>query len=261
MVLARNLANRAGVIIDNARLYAASRKAARDLKQANRAKDEFLGLMSHELRTPITTIYGNAQVLQRLAGELDREAIAGALDDIKHDSERLHLMIENLLALARYSDRGASDLEPILVARVLDRLRRAHLRSYPHRQIEIEVDDAGVCAAANPTYLELVLRNLLNNAEKYSPQTQPVDVTLTSGATEVVVTVLDRGPGISEAEVAQVFQPFFRSETMRAAVPGVGIGLTVCKRLVEGQGGRIWVQPRPGGGTSVSFALPLESAG
>ncbi|MPZ48368.1 MAG: PAS domain-containing protein [Dehalococcoidia bacterium] len=258
LAMARGLASRAGVIVDNARLFAASRKVADELRQANRAKDEFLGMMSHELRTPITTIYGNAQVLQRLMSSLDREAVASALDDIKQDSERLHLIIENLLALARDADRRAYDVEPVLIARVLERMKDLHHRSHPSRHIDLHIEDGQTCVAANPTYLELVVRNLLNNAEKYSPKRLPIEISLECAEQEATVRVLDRGHGIPREEIESVFQPFFRSEPLRDLVPGVGIGLTVCKRLMEAQNGRIWAQARDGGGTELCFALPIE---
>jgi PAS domain S-box-containing protein len=257
--LARGLAGRAGVIIDNARLYAMSRKATEELREANRVKDEFLGMMSHELRTPITTIYGNAQVLQRMVSYLDRDAVAAALDDIKHDSERLQLIIENLLALARDAESRGRDVEPVLIARILERLRDVHLRNYPQRQLELRIEDAQTCASANPTFLDLVVRNLLNNAEKYSPASRPIEVSLESTASDAIVRVLDRGHGIPGEEIDSIFKPFFRSEALRDQVPGVGIGLTVCKRLVEAQNGRIWARGREGGGTELCFALPIEN--
>jgi signal transduction histidine kinase len=254
---AESIARRAGVSIDNARLYASSRHVSRRLREASRAKDEFLGMMSHELRTPITTIYGNAQVLLRQVATIEREALASALSDVKDEAERLHLIIENLLALARTEARR-DESEPILIARVLERMRQAHNRTFPSRQISLDFDDRTLCVTGNTAYLELVVRNLLNNAEKYSPRGLPIDIAVSREGDRTVVRIRDQGYGIAPDEVEAVFQPFFRSPGVRDRVSGVGIGLTVCKRLIEAQGGEIWALPRAGGGFELGFALPME---
>ena len=255
---AKSVARRAGVSIDNARLYASSRQASRRLREASRAKDEFLGMMSHELRTPITTIYGNAQVLLRQIAKIERDALAAALSDVKDEAERLHLIIENLLALSRNQTSRHDDTEPILIARIIERMRLAHNRTFPGRQINLEFEDRGLCVSGNTTYVELIVRNLLNNAEKYSPRTEPIDILVTREGENTVVRIRDRGSGIAPSEFESVFQPFFRSPGVRDHISGVGIGLTVCKRLVEAQGGQIWALPREEGGIELGFALPTE---
>jgi PAS domain S-box-containing protein len=255
---AKSVARRAGVSIDNARLYASSRQASRRLREASRAKDEFLGMMSHELRTPITTIYGNAQVLLRQIATIERDALAAALSDVKDEAERLHLIIENLLALSRNQTSRHDDTEPILIARIIERMRLAHNRTFPGRQINLEFEDRGLCVSGNTTYVELIVRNLLNNAEKYSPRTEPIDILVTREGENTVVRIRDRGSGIAPSEFESVFQPFFRSPGVRDHISGVGIGLTVCKRLVEAQGGQIWALPREEGGIELGFALPTE---
>jgi PAS domain S-box-containing protein len=258
LAFAKAVARRAGISIDNARLYASSRQVSRRLREASRAKDEFLGMMSHELRTPITTIYGNAQVLLRQLNTLDRDAVASALGDVKDEAERLHLIIENLLALSRNESSRFVENEPILILRILERMRQAHVRTYPRREINLQIDDPSLCVLANTTYVELIVRNLLNNAEKYSPSTAPIDIRVTQEDDNTAVRILDRGYGIPAGEVDSVFQPFFRSPKTRDRVSGVGIGLTVCKRLVEAQNGTIWARPRKEGGIELGFALPME---
>jgi two-component system sensor histidine kinase KdpD len=104
-----------------------------------------------------------------------------------------------------------------------------------------------------------VLRNLLSNAEKYSPAELPIAVRVRAVASEVEVTVADRGPGLSEEEATLVFEPFVRLSRTAAHASGSGIGLTVCKRLIEAQGGRIEARPRDGGGCQFSFAIPVAA--
>jgi signal transduction histidine kinase len=254
--MAQLLGSRAGISIDNARLYSASRRAIRQLREANRAKDEFLGLMSHELRTPVTTIYGNSQVLQRRLGDLDTSVLSSAIGDIRNEAERLQLIIENLLALARSSNE---DFEPVVLSHQIAQLQQAHLRSHQDRQLIVTVEGDEVCVTAHPKRLELVLRNLLDNAEKYSPIHQPIEIAICRGEHEMIVRVLDRGHGIAPEEIEDIFQPFFRSPAVRDRISGVGIGLTVCKRLIEAQGGRIWVRGRAGGGLELCIAMPVET--
>ena len=114
-----------------------------------------------------------------------------------------------------------------------------------------------VVVEADRTYLDLLVGNLLSNADKYSPRGRPIELVLGADADEATVVVLDRGIGLGGDDAETIFTPFYRSATARRHASGMGIGLAVCKRIVEAQGGRTWARPRQGGGTEVGFALPL----
>jgi signal transduction histidine kinase len=101
------------------------------------------------------------------------------------------------------------------------------------------------------------VENLVRNADKYSPAGEPIDVVVERRDGEARLHVLDRGIGISADESDEVFNPFFRTDEARRAASGMGVGLAVCKRIVEAQGGRVWAGPREGGGSDVGFALPI----
>jgi signal transduction histidine kinase len=249
LLLAQELARRAGLALDNARLYA-------QLLKANEAKDEFLGLISHELRTPITAIYGGARVLQTRADRLDEDSRARILTDIEVESERLSRMVENLLALARVELGQAVSTEPVLARRVAQKVVASFAQRRPGREIELHGEGDAAPVAAQPVYLEQVLRNLLSNADKYSPEGAPIDVRLRAMDEGIECLVLDRGPGIDDDDAELIFERFYRSEHSAKAAKGAGLGLTVCKRLMEAQGGRIWAKPRDGGGLEVGFTLP-----
>ena len=229
-----------------------------ELERANQAKDEFLGLVSHELRTPITIILGNASTLQTRADHLDPESKEAALRDIRDESERLHRIVENMLVLARTDAPTEIEVEPVLVGRALRSLAERHAKRFRNREVTCRIDDDLPPVAAVSTYIELVVTNLLSNAEKYSPRTEPIEIAAYASGDDVTVAVRDRGYGVEPDEIDQLFDPFFRARRLSTSAAGVGIGLTVCKQLVELQGGRIEVLPREGGGTEVRFSLPIE---
>lgn len=257
------LANLASASLTTARLFekderarAALHAANEELARAAATKDEFLSLVSHELMTPLTTIRGNAGILFRTKEAIDPENRALALGDIVTESERLHRIIENLLLLARAEQGEAPAEEPILVVRVVNRIVARHREHHPERPYDItETADPRPVYFAEPL-LEQILENFITNAEKYSPPNKPITVEVERTELEVMIRVLDRGVGIDPAEAAHLFDRFYRSSATKSRAAGLGIGLAVCKRIVESQGGRVWVYPRPGGGSEFGFALP-----
>jgi PAS domain S-box-containing protein len=255
--IAAGIAGWASVAVDNARLFAAAERTAEELKKANAAKDEFLGLVSHELKTPITTIYGNAEVLRHRFDRLDEESRASALQDISNEAERLHRIIDNLLVLARLESGRAINAEPLLVRRLVDPIVAEHERRFPHRTIRVDAESGPLPILGEPVYVEQVVRNLLSNAEKYSPPQEPIDVRIRSAGDRLEVSVLDRGGGFPPEEAEMLFTPFYRSPSTAGYAGGVGVGLAVCKRLIEAQGGAMWARSRKEGGSDIGFSLPL----
>ena len=246
--LAGQIARRTAVATDNARLYAEARRA-------NDAKDEFLGMMSHELRTPITVIRGGARVLRLRSLNIEAETRESLLADIEGESERLSRMLENLLALARAElDRDVS-LEPVLLQRLLPGLIDS-MAADSDREIVLHVQPGVPAVAAEAGYIEHIVRNLVGNALKYSPGDTVVDVILGCCGDGASVRVLDRGFGIAGDETTRIFERFYRSERTSRLAGGAGLGLAVCKRLVETMSGEIWATPRDGGGVEVAFSLP-----
>jgi len=250
---AKELARHAALSIDNAKLYY-------QLRLANEAKDEFLGMVSHELRTPITSIYGGARILRTRADRLDEESKNGIIADIEQESERLHHLIADLLTLSRVELGQTVETEPIMANHVVERVVTNFLRRKPRRHVNVNIDDGLKPIAGETTYLEQILYNLLSNADKYSPNAEPIDIKI-SGNGQATISVLDRGSGIEPEEAELIFERFYRSERTSGKTKGMGIGLTVCKRLIEAQAGRIWAQPRVGGGLEICFTLPFYEGG
>jgi signal transduction histidine kinase len=237
-----------------------SRRSRAARKQANAAKDQFLGLVSHELRTPLTTIRGNADVLVREHERLDPETRQQALADIASESERLQRIVDNLLLLARLEQGETPEAEPVLVIREINKVVSRHQRQHPDRKFQVHARHKPRPVLFSATYLDQVLDNLLSNAEKYSPPGEPIEIEIDRTPDRVVVRVVDRGPGIDESEQDRVFDPFYRGNAARDSTMGIGIGLSVCKRLVESQGGEIRARNRAGSGAEFEFSLPVVRA-
>lgn len=251
------MANLIANAIERERDEIALKETADRLRQAVSAKDEFLGLVSHELKTPITTIFGNAEVLQLRGEKLSQDVRESATEDIRNEAERLHRIVDNLLVLARMERGQRADAEPVLMRRLVQSIVNDHMRRFPHRTIRVQAEGPGQPIMGEPVYLEQIIRNLVSNAEKYSPREEPIDVRIIREGDELQVSVLDRGPGVADEEAERIFTPFYRSSETSAWAGGIGIGLAVCKRLVEAQDGRMWAHRRPDGGSDIGFALPV----
>jgi signal transduction histidine kinase len=253
--LALGIASWAGIALDNARLYAESQAAQEELRVASRAKDDFLGIVSHELRTPITTIYGGARLLGARRDQLASENTDELISDIEQESERLYRLVQNLLVLAR-SERTLVEKEPVSLRQQTQKLIAMFARRRANRIVDIRIEPGAEIAWAEDSYLDQILLNLLTNADKYSPAEMPIEIEISVEEGEHLFRVLDRGPGVKESEIDLIFDSFFRSSTTADQARGTGVGLAVCRRLVEAQGGRVWAKLRDGGGFEVGFALP-----
>ena len=227
---------------------------------SNSIKDEFLGLVSHELRTPVTTILGNARLLHDRRDQLDPATRDSMLSDIAAEAERLHEIIENLLSLTRLGAGTRPELEPTVLDRVVEGAVDHVRRLYPDHPIEL-TSRPTIIVEADRTYLELLVENLIGNAAKYSPPGKPIDVVVELVDAEVTVRVLDRGIGLKGETAHDLFEPFYRSDAARSTAGGVGIGLAVCRRIVDVLDGRIWAAPRDGGGAEFGFALATSPSG
>jgi len=227
-----------------------------DLEKAMAVKDEFLGSVSHELRTPLTSLVGLVHMLHERGELVDRESRREAIDQLATDAARLQQIIENMLILARL-DHTTFESEPLLVQRVAPPVIDAHRRRFPSREVIDDFPADLPVVLAQRTWVDQVLTNLLSNAQKYTPGDAPVRVEAIQRETDVEIRVLDHGPGLTEEEARRIFEPFTRLPRDRYRGPGSGLGLAVCRRLVELMGGTIDAGPRPGGGAIFRFRLPI----
>ncbi len=228
-------------------------------RAAREARDTFLGILSHELRTPVTSILGIAHILARPEPTLSEDDRRDLSLDVSEEAERLHHLIEDLLVLSRAEGgRLEFEAEPILIQHAIRSVAAAEARRWPHVRFTPVIPTSLPPIAGDRTYVEQVLRNLIGNAGKYSDE-RGAEVRIEANLVddEIVVRVLDRGPGFSEADAGRLFDIFFRSSSTSRVRSGAGIGLFVTKSLVEMMGGRAWAALREGGGSEFGFAMPV----
>ena len=224
-------------------------------RERDQARDAFIGMLSHELRTPITTIYAGAKLLAREGG-LQGETRMSIFEDIHGEAERLHRLVEDVVALTRFGE-GALEIgsEPVLLQRVLPAVVRSEEGRWPGGSFDLHLQPDMPPVSGDATYVEQVVRNLLANAMKYGGQRSHASIVAEEAPGEVQVRVLDEGPGFPESESDRLFQLYYRSPAIARKVSGSGIGLFVCSRLIEAMGGRVWARNRPEGGAEFGFAL------
>jgi PAS domain S-box-containing protein len=226
-----------------------------DQRQRQAVRDTFIGVLSHELRTPVTTIYAGAKVLAR-PGELPDDTRREIFDDIVVEAERLHRLVEDVVAMTRFGDEdGDVGAEPVLLQRLLPPVVESEQARWPGVTFEVAVAPGLPTVTADPTYVEQVVRNLLSNAAKYGGAGSTVTATVTADDGHVEVRIVDDGPGFPADEVDRLFELFFRSARTARTASGAGIGLFVCARLIRAMGGRIWARNVSGGGAEFGFAL------
>jgi len=230
-------------------------------KKLDQLKDEFIGLVSHELRTPLTVIGGCLSTLLTEWNRLSPNEVQQLLKDALLESESLSHLIDNLLELSRAQAQQLSLYsEPIDVKTLVKEALSKIKRQAPSQRFVTSIPDKLPSINADPLRIERILYNLLDNAAKYSPPGSEIKVSVSSEAERLVIGVSDRGKGLSNSEQARIFGPFQRLENSRPdQARGAGLGLMVCRRLVEAHGGEIWVESKKGKGSTFFFSLPNRS--
>jgi len=229
-------------------------------KKLDQLKDEFIGLVSHELRSPLTVITGAVNTALTEAERLSPEETHQLLKDAALEAESLSHLLGNLLELSRMqANRLFLHAEPISVKKVIQSTVEEVKRQSPARQFVVNLPRKLPPVYADELRLERILYNLLENAVKYSLQGGNIRVFVKLEEGYLVIGVSDQGNGISPSEQDKLFRPFQRLEESRpGGVGGAGLGLSVCRRLVEAHGGRIWVESEPGRGSTFFFTMPLN---
>jgi len=241
--------------VERARLAEDGRAAALRAR-TEEMRSSLLSAVSHDLRTPLAAITGAGTMLRDESVKPTPEQQAELLDTICEEAERLERLVTNLLDMTRI-ESGAVKVKrewvPLeeLVTSALARLES----KLEHRPITTDIPDDLPLISVDPVLFEQVFLNLFENAAKYTPRGSPLEIHAREQGTAVVVEVADRGPGLKPGEEAHIFEKFVRGA--RANGGGVGLGLAICRGIVESHGGTLSAENREGGGALFRITLPI----
>ena len=251
----------------NNELAALQRELAKknvELERLNQLKNQFLGIAAHDLRSPLGVIQIYSQFLEAELSPAVSEEHAQFIATIRHTSESLLRLVENLLDVSQI-EAGKLELhrQPLDLRALVEQNLALNRVLAAKKQIPLTLDapdSHSLTLEADGPKLEQVLNNLIGNALKFSPPSAGVEVRLVREDDRAVVSVRDQGPGIPAEEVGKLFR-FFQKTSVRSAggERSSGLGLAIARKIVEGHGGAIWVETEPGRGSTFSFALPLTN--
>ena len=230
------------------------------LKEIERLRTELLANISHELRTPLTSIKGFSTMLLDYYERLNQKEKREFLKTIDLAADRLLELIDQLLDMSQL-ETGILTIEnkPTDISSLIqDVVREAQVRSDGHR---LQMDMPGNLPRLDidARRIRQVMENLISNAVKYSKENTEIKIVARRDIHELMISVADQGIGISPEELPRVFDRFFRSRKSQVQVlKGVGLGLCICKKLIEAQGGKIWIESEEGRGTTCYFTLPIN---
>ena len=227
-------------------------------RRLNRLQEDFIATVSHELLTPLGFIKGYATTLLRDDISWDDNTRSEFLTIIDDEADRLRELIENLMDSSRLqAGTLRMSFQPVRLDTFLkDMMLRAGSRN-EEIQIVLDLKITGVNIQADPTRLAQVFDNLLSNAIKYAPGAQ-VKISLDRDQNQVNITVSDNGPGIAPEHLKSLFDRFYRVPTNNVTVRGTGLGLYICRRIIQAHGGSITVESVIGKGTTFHILLPIE---
>ncbi len=229
------------------------------IAQNERLRANMLRSISHDLRSPLTSISGNASNLMANSSTLDEEARQQIYADIYSESMWLIGMVENLLYATRIEDGRiklniAVEILDDIIAEAVKHISKTH----PHRNIAVDMSEEIIPVNADANLMVQVIINLLDNAVKYSDEDTPVRITVRQQGEQALIAVSDQGKGISEKDKQQVFEMFYvgdnRSSDSRRSL---GLGLALCKSIIESHHGTIFVSDNKPQGTIITFTLPI----
>ena len=233
------------------------------LREVEDLRETFLSMLGHELQTPLSIIKGYTSTLARSDSNWDLETLRNSLQVIEAETDRLSSIMNKLLLASRIA-AGTPVLtkEPVQLSSLIDKVvRRLRAMTSIHTfKVDCEPDLPPVLA--DPALMEEVLTNLIDNAIKYSPEGGKITITGRSSGEEIRVTIADQGIGIPEEDMERIFERFQRTDRrVVKKVKGVGLGLYICKAIIEAHRGRIEVASKVDEGSQFTFTLPLEPSG
>nr|MBN1228624.1 GAF domain-containing protein [Anaerolineae bacterium] len=287
--LLSTVAHQVALAIDKAQLYQAANQHAQDLEkiveartaelaeaidklsvalekaqEAEKVKSLLISTVSHELRTPLATIKGNTSLLIEHHDKLPSDVLVQHLADIEEETDKLTDLISNLLEMSRI-EAGSLHIqrEPINVIDVLDSTLGAARLRHPQATLNLITPRKLPMVYADPRRIEQIVANLVDNACKYAPPQEPVTIQAEAADDEIKVSVRDSGRGVAPEHQEKIFDRFYQvtdpASSGDTGRHGIGLGLAICRGLVEAHEGRIWVESEPGKGATFAFTLPVAT--
>lgn len=240
-------------------LYEQERNLRQQIEAEMNRRVEFTRMLAHELKTPLTPVLASSD---SLLAEIQDERLLSLARNISRGAQNLNKRIDELLDLAK-GEVGILELnlEPI---ELLQMLREAAENIAPLAMskglfLRLKLPSSLTLVRADLSRVEQVVMNILSNAVKFTPKGGVIKLTASERHGFAIVEVADTGPGMSRDEQARVFEPYQRNSRDKGRLSGLGLGLALCKRLVELHGGQIWVKSRLRGGSTFGFSLPLDA--
>lgn len=233
------------------------RKASEIAKEVDYTRNMLLQSVSQDLRAPIASIMLTAGTQMQMAMHLDGEKIRNLGQSIYNETEQLSRLINNLLQIT-YLESNTIKLqeEPASLAILINKVIKASREKLGITPVYVQIPKEIPHISFDKILLEGVFVNLLDNAIKFAPADQPIEISATLIDGKVLVVVEDRGPGIIGDEVSRLFEKFYKGR-MLTTKRGLGLGLAICRMIIEAHGGEIWAENRMGGGAAFKFTLPL----
>jgi signal transduction histidine kinase len=226
-------------------------------KEDSRAKGDFVATVAHDVRSPLTAILTYIEMLTRI-GPLNDQQVT-LTRKVAQNVQRITALLSDLLELSRIEAAASSrSLEPVSLAAVARPIiEMMQIKALSRSQsLSIDIPGSPLQVAGNPHRLGQVLTNLIDNAIKYTPEGGQVQVSMAEAEEQVMFSVADTGIGISVEDHQRIFEKFYRVPGVAGSYEGTGLGLSIVKTIVEGHGGRIWVESQPGAGSTFIVVLP-----
>lgn len=254
-----DLGRRAGMAIDNAYLYSSVQNELERRKEDDERTNAFIGFAGHELKSPLASIKAYIQLMHLRVRKLNDPSFPQILSKIDRKIDILTKLINDYLDITKiragkfsYTDE-VFELSALLQSTIDD----AQQNSDTHKIVWIEKKDKEIMMKADRNRIRQVFINLLENAVKYSPQSDRVEVGVMEEKGNVYVSIKDYGVGIPRSLHQQVFEPFYRLTEVKGATPGMGLGLSLCAKIVKHYGGHIYLHSVKNRGSTFTVRLPL----
>ncbi len=256
----QSLANQIGASIENSRLAEETQKSHLQI-ETEQLRSTLLSSVSHDLRTPLAVITGSASGLLEPDNRLNDKARQELIQDIFDESERLNRLLTNLLEMTKLSGdkiRLKKEIQPLeeILGAALFRLEK----KLGDRPVKTHIPKDLPMIPLDSILMEQVFINLIENALKYTPAGSPIEISASREGDFLKTQIADQGPGLEKGDEEHIFEKFYRG-LKTGAQGGVGLGLAICKSIVEAHGGKIWAENHGEKGASFYFTLPLAHTG